>query len=89
MIGKKEKLVYESFIEREQIIISYLGSLLGEEDFGKHKEFSKECKADTYEDLIEEYLQWQEGRKAGVDRVLDWIKKQFQAIAKFKHDHFD
>ncbi len=89
MIGKKEKMVYESFIEREQIIISYLGSLMGEEEFSKHKEFSKECKADTYEDLIEEYLHWQEGRKAGVDRVIDWIKKQFQAIAQFKHAHFD
>lgn len=47
-LGKKEKMVYESFIEREQIIISYLGSLLGEDEFNKYKEFSKICKADTY-----------------------------------------
>lgn len=51
---------YESFVEREQIIMSYLGSLLGEDEFNKYKEFSKICKSETYEDVLEEYLGWLE-----------------------------
>lgn len=60
MCGKKEKMDYESFVEREQIIMSYLGSLLGEDEFNKYKEFSKICKSETYEDVLEEYLGWLE-----------------------------
>jgi hypothetical protein len=37
-----------------------LGNLLGEDEFKKYKDFSKICKAETYEDLIEEYLAWLE-----------------------------
>jgi hypothetical protein len=43
-----------------------LGSLLGEEEFSKYKDFSKACKSDTYEDLIEEYLHWLEDSKGSI-----------------------
>lgn len=71
------------------MIISYLGSLFGEEEFSKYSEFSHTCKSDTYEDIIEEYLLWLEQRKGNMEKVIEWIKKQVAAIARFKADHFD
>jgi len=40
---------YESKEEKEQMVISYLGNILGEESFEKYKEFAKNCTSETYE----------------------------------------
>lgn len=70
----------DSKVVRVQIILSYLGDLLGEEDFDRYKEFAKGCKSETYEDVLEEYLVWVEGKRGGLKKVVGWFK---QTLTRF------
>ena len=81
-----EEIKYESEGERRQIIISYLGSKLGDEYFEDYKRFAGFTRVQHYENLVEDYFRWSEAQKEDQpNRVWAWInnfKKNFIELFK-------
>ncbi len=64
------------------MILSYLSSELGSEDEEKYKQFARSCKAETYEDLLEEYLKWLEGGNGKLERLIKWITEKLDKVMR-------
>ena len=81
-----EEIKAESEGERRQMIISYLGEILGHDNFEQYKKFASQTKIQHYEALIEGYLAWSEKQAAGgassnpVWGMLASLKKNFMGL---------
>lgn len=65
------------------MIVSYLSSELGTDDEEKYKQFARLSKAETYEDLLEDYLKWLEGGNGKMERFIKWVGEKLEKVLSY------